>query len=217
MKHLTTIHMLLSALVVAAAVVATPVEHTNGVISINDEEHALEFTTVNRGDCPDCNGLFLAYPYHLIDADERRGLVKRSPKKFKIISKKAFKGTKVPGFNKPFKFGKKNVGKSFKPGSPQNKAKNFGKKFGKKNFAKAKKPGTPQNKKAKGKGKKGGKKGGKKLGKGAKKSSPLTIPALGLGAPALGGGGLAFGVPGTGFAGFAIPGASQAAFDYVAG
>merc|ERR1719237_638233 len=164
MKHLTTIHMLLSALVVAAAVVATPVEHTNGVISINDEEHALEFTTVNRGDCPDCNGLFLAYPYHLIDADERRGLVKRSPKKFKIISKKAFKGTKVPGFNKPFKFGKKNVGKSFKPGSPQNKAKGKGKKGFKKT-------------------KKGGKKGGKKLGKGAKKSSPLTVPALGLGAP----------------------------------
>ena len=214
--------MLLSALVVAAAVVATPVEHTNGVISINDEEHALEFTTVNRGDCPDCNGLFLAYPYHLIDADERRGLVKRSPKKFKIISKKAFKGTKVPGFNKPFKFGKKNVGKSFKPGSPQNKAKNFGKKFGKKNFAKAKKPGTPQNKKAKGKGKKGfkktkkgGKKGGKKLGKGAKKSSPLTVPALGLGAP--GGGALAFGVPGTGFGGFVAPFAAQGAFDYVTG
>merc|ERR1711935_1009936 len=192
MKHLTTIHMLLSALVVAAAVVATPVEHTNGVISINDEELALEFTTVNRGDCPDCNGLFLAYPYHLIDADERRGLGKRAPKKFKIISKKAFKGTKVPGFNKPFKFGKKNVGKSFKPGSPQNKAKKFGKKFGKKNFAKAKKPGTPQNKKAKGKGKKGGKK--------TKKGSPLTVPALGLGAP--GGGAIAFGVPGTGFGGF---------------
>merc|ERR1712045_367912 len=113
-----------------------------------------------------------------------------------------FKKTKVPGFNKPFKFGKKNFAKAKKPGSPQNKGKKGFGKFGKKNFAKAKKPGTPQNKKAK---------------KGAKKSAPLSVPALGLGAPALGGGGLAFGVPGTGFAGFVVPGASQAAFDYVTG
>merc|ERR1719237_1841729 len=113
MKHLTTIHMLLSALVVAAAVVATPVEHTNGVISINDEELALEFTTVNRGDCPDCNGLFLAYPYHLIDADERRGLVKRSPKKAKGKGKKGFKKTKKGG-----KKGGKKLGKGAKKSSP---------------------------------------------------------------------------------------------------
>merc|ERR1712010_277613 len=203
MQNLTLILVLPLALVLAA-VVATPVERTNGVIStlyrgdfpLDGDQH---FITVNRG-CPGCKRRLLPYPYpiHLIGYDERRGLVKRSPQ-FKIFGKKTFKKTKKPGFNKPFKFGKKN-------------------------FAKAKKPGTPQNKKAKGKGKKGfnktkkgGKKGGKKLGKGAKKSSPLTIPALGLGAPALGGGGLAFGVPGTGFAGFAIPGASQAAFDYVAG
>jgi len=228
MQNLTLILVLPLALVLAA-VVATPVERTNGVIStlyrgdfpLDGDQH---FITVNRG-CPGCKRRLLPYPYpiHLIGYDERRGLVKRSPQ-FKIFGKKTFKKTKKPGFNKPFKFGKKSFGKAKKPGTPQNKAKNFGKKFGKKNFAKAKKPGTPQNKKAKGKGKKGfnktkkgGKKGGKKLGKGAKKSSPLTIPALGLGAPALGGGGLAFGVPGTGFAGFAIPGASQAAFDYVAG
>merc|ERR1719507_1057542 len=217
MNHL----MLLLALVVAAAaVMATPVERTNGVIGINDDELALEsnqhFTAVNRG-CPDCNGLFLPKPYHLIDADERRGLAKRSPKKFAFTT---FKKTVVPGFNKPFKFGKKNLGKAAKPGSPQNKkakkgGKGFGK-FGKKNFAKAFKPGSPQNKKAKKGGKKtkkGGKKGGKGLGKGAKKSSPLSVPTLG----GLGGGGLAFGVPGTGFAGFAVPGLSQAAFDYVAG
>merc|ERR1739842_30892 len=99
---------------------------------------------------------------------------------------------------------------------PQNKGKKGFGKFGKKNFAKAKKPGTPQNKKAKKggkKAKKGGKKGGKKLGKGAKKSSPLSVPTLG----GLGGGGLAFGVPGTGFGGFVVPGLAQAGFDYATG
>merc|ERR1719362_2137247 len=193
MKHLLP----LALVVAAAAVMATPVERTNGVIRINEDELALEsnqyYTAVNRG-CPDCNSLLLPNPHHLVDADESRGLAKRSPKKFKIL-------------------GKKNFAKAKKPGSPQNKGKKGFGKFGKKNFAKAKKPGTPQNKKAK----KGGKKGGKKLGKGAKKSAPLSVPALGLGAPALGGGGLAFGVPGTGFAGFVVPGASQAAFDYVTG
>merc|ERR1711981_1159837 len=168
MNHLTIIQMLLLALVAAAAVMATPVERTNGVIGINDDELSLEsnqhFTAVNRG------------------------LAKRSPEKFTFTT---FKKTVVPGFNKPFKFGKKNFGKALKPGSPQNK--------------KAKKGGK--------KTKKGGKKGGKGLGKGAKKSSPLSVPTLG----GLGGGGLAFGVPGTGFAGFAVPGLSQAAFDYVAG
>ena len=85
-------------------------------------------------------------------------------------------------------------------------------KFGGKNKGKAFKPGTPQNKKAKSKGKKGGKKakkGGKKAGKGAKKSSPLSIPA--------GGGALAFGVPFTGFDGVVVPGLAAAGFDYVAG
>merc|ERR1719245_1667590 len=200
MKHLTIIQMLLLALVVAAAaVMATPVERTNGVIGINDDELALEsnqhFTTVNRG-CPDCNGLFIPYPYHLIDADERRGLAKRSPEKFTFTT---FKKTVVPGFNKPFKFGKKNVGKALKPGSPQNKkakkgGKGFGK-FGKKNFAKAFKPGSPQNKKAK----KGGKKTKKGFSKAAKKSSPISIPALGLGGGG-GGGALAIGIPAAGFA-----------------
>merc|ERR1712010_397529 len=134
MQNLTLILVLPLALVLAA-VVATPVERTNGVIStlyrgdfpLDGDQH---FITVNRG-CPGCKRRLLPYPYpiHLIGYDERRGLVKRSPQ---------FK-----------KFGKKTFGKAKKPGTPQNKAKNFGKKFGKKNFAKAKKPGTPQNKKAK--------------------------------------------------------------------
>merc|ERR1712241_1182163 len=207
----TTEHstMMLLALVVAAtAVAAVPVERTNGVLSTvyrddfelsNNQHH---FVAFNRG-CPGCRGGLVLhpfayrYPYHLSDAYEERGLVKRSPEKFS----KSFK-----------KFGKK----SFFPGKPQNKAK----KFGKKNLAKAGKPGTPQNKKAKKggkkafkKGSKGAKKGGKGFSKAAKKSSPISVPALGLG----GGGSLAFGVPGTGFAGFAVPGLAQAGFDYVTG
>ena len=238
--------MLLALVVAATAVAAVPVERTNGVLGTvyrddfelsNNQHH---FVAFNRG-CPGCRGGLVPhpfayrYPYHLSDAYEERGLVKRSPEKFSFKkfskksffgvkkggkkSKKGFKKTKVPPFNKPFKgakgFGKKNLGKSFKPGTPQNK----GKKFGKKNLAKAGKPGTPQNKKAKGKGKKGGKKakkGGKKGTKGfskaAKKSSPVSVPALGLGGGG-GGGALAFGVPGTGFAGFAVPGFA----DYVTG
>merc|ERR1712018_843098 len=229
-EHLTM--MLLALVVAATAVTAVPVERTNGVLSTvyrddfelsNNQHH---FDAFNRG-CPGCRGGLVPhpfayrYPYHLSDAYEERGLVKRSPEKFSKKfgkksffsikkggkkGKKGFKKTAVPPFNKPFKgakgFGKKNFGKSFKPGTPQNK----GKKFGKKNLGKSFKPGTPQNKKAKGKGKKGGKKakkGGKKGTKGfskaAKKSSPVSIPALGLGGGG-GGGALAFGVPGTGFA-----------------
>merc|ERR1712018_65443 len=83
MKNLVIFHVVLLALVVAA-VVATPVERTNGGISIHDEEFAPEdskhFTAVNRG-FRNHHSEFLPYPYHLIDADERRNLVKRSPRK----------------------------------------------------------------------------------------------------------------------------------------
>merc|ERR1711884_580994 len=226
-EHLTM--MLLALVVAATAVTAVPVERTNGVLStvyrddfeLSTNQH--HFDAFNRG-CPGCRGGLVPhpfayrYPYHLSDAYEERGLVKRSPEKFsKKFGKKSLFSIKKGG--KGTKFFGKNIGKSFKPGKPQNKAK----KFGKKNLAKAGKPGTPQNKKAKGKGKKGGKKakkGGKKGTKGfskaAKKSSPVSIPALGLGGGG-GGGALAFGVPGTGFAGFAVPGLAQAGFDYVTG
>merc|ERR1711902_363870 len=143
------------------------------------------------------------YPYHLSDAYEERGLVKRSPEKFSKsltkFGKKSFFGIKKGGKKggKGTKFFGKNLGKSFIPGKPQNKNK------------KAKKGG----KKAFKKGSKGAKKGGKGFSKAAKKSSPISVPALGLG----GGGSLAFGVPGTGFAGFAVPGLAQAGFDYVTG
>merc|ERR1712154_286028 len=208
--------MLLALVVAATAVAAVPVERTNGVLSTvyrddfelsNNNQH--HFVAFNRG-CPGCRGGLVPYP--LSDAYEERGLVKRSPEKFtKKFGKKSLFSIKKGG--KGTKFFGKNLGKSFIPGKPQNKAK----KFGKKNLGKSFKPGTPQNKKAKGKGKKGGKKakkGGKKGTKGfskaAKKSSPVSIPALGRG-----GGALAFGVPGTGFAGFAVPGLAQAGFDYV--
>merc|ERR1719229_1296581 len=214
----------------ATAVSAVPVERTNGVLSTvyrddfelsNINQH--HFVAFNRG-CPGCRGGLVPhpfayrYPYHLNNAYEERSMVKRSPEKFsKKFGKKSlfsikkggkktgkkggkgFKKTAVPPFNKPFK--------------------GFSK-FGKKTLAKAGKPGTPQNKKAKRKAKKGGKKakkGGKKGTKGfskaAKKSSPISIPTLGLG----GGGAAAFGVPGSGFAGFAVPGLAQAGFDYIAG
>merc|ERR1712066_120149 len=207
--------MLLALVVAATAVAAVPVERTNGVLSTvyrddfelsNNQHH---FVAFNRG-CPGCRGGLVPhpfayrYPYHLSDAYEERGLVKRSPEKFsKKFGKKSLFSIKKGG--KGTKFFGKNLGKSFKPGKPQNKAK----KFGKKNLGKSFKPGTPQNKKAKGKGKKG-------FSKAAKKSSPVSIPALGLGGGG-GGGALAFGVPGTGFAGFAVPGLAQAGFDYVTG
>merc|ERR1712165_499236 len=177
MKNSVIFHVVLSALVVAA-VVATPVERTNGVISTRHEHSAPEdgkhLTAANRG-FQNQHSAFLPYPYHLIDADVRRNLDKRSPQKFVVGGKKSFKKVGKGG-----KKGGKNIGKGFKPGTPQNKKG----KFGAKNIGKAFKPGTPQNKKAKSKGKKGGKKakkGGKKAGKGAKKSSPLSIPAGGGG------------------------------------
>merc|ERR1712223_2342428 len=209
MKNSVIFHVVLSALVVAA-VVATPVERTNGVISTRVEESAPEdgkhLTAANRG-FQNQHSAFLPYPYHLIDADVRRNLDKRSPQKFVVGGKKSFKKVGKGG-----KKGGKNIGKGFKPGTPQNKKGKFGAKNIGKNKGKAFKPGTPQNKKAKSKGKKGGKKakkGGKKAGKGAKKSSPLAIPA--------GGGSLAFGVPFTGFDGVVVPGLAAAGFDYVAG
>merc|ERR1712058_94572 len=171
MKNLVIFHVVLSALVVAA-VVATPVERTNGVISTRDEDSAQEdgkhLTAANRG-FQNQHSAFLPYPYHLIDADVRRNLDKRSPQKVFVGGKKSFKKVGKGG---------KNIGKGFKPGTPQNKKG----KFGAKNIGKGFKPGTPQNKKGKGKAKIGGKKakkGGKKAGKGAKKSSPLSIPAGG--------------------------------------
>merc|ERR1712154_382124 len=201
--------MLLALVVAATAVAAVPVERTNGVLSTvyrddfelsNNNQH--HFVAFNRG-CPGCRGGLVPhpfayrYPYHLSDAYEERGLVKRSPEKFtKKFGKKSLFSIKKGG--KGTKFFGKNLGKSFKPGTPQNKkAKGKGKKGGKK-------------------AKKGGKKGTKGFSKAAKKSSPVSIPALGLGGGG-GGGALAFGVPGTGFAGFAVPGLAQAGFDYVTG
>ena len=161
--------MLLALVVAATAVAAVPVERTNGVLSTvyrddfelsNNQHH---FVAFNRG-CPGCRGGLVPhpfayrYPYHLSDAYEERGLVKRSPEKFskslKKFGKKSFFGIKKGGKKggKGTKFFGKNLGKSFIRGKPQNK----GKKFGKKNLGKSFKPGTPQNKKAKGKGKKGG-------------------------------------------------------------
>merc|ERR1712018_500811 len=208
MKNLVIIHVVLSALVVAA-VVATPVERTNGVIGIPDEDSVPEdskhLTAANRG-FPNQHGAFLPYPYHLIDADERRSLDKRSPQKFFVKAKKggkkAGKGGKnfAKGFKpgspqfKKNKFVGKNIGKGFKPGTPQNKKGKGKAKFGGKNFGKKFKPGSPQNKKAK--------EGGKKAAKGF---SPL------------GAGGVSFGVPFTGFDGVVVPGLAAAGFDYFAG
>merc|ERR1712018_724664 len=195
-----------SALVVAA-VVATPVERTNGVIGIPDEDSVPEdskhLTAANRG-FPNQHGAFLPYPYHLIDADERRSLDKRSPQKFFV---KAKKGGKKAGK------GGKNFAKGFKPGSPQFKknkfvGKNIGKKF---------KPGSPQNKKAKGKGKKGGKKGKKGCKAGGCKKAKKGGKKAAKGFAPLGAGGVSFGVPFTGFDGVVVPGLAAAGFDYVAG
>ena len=162
-----------------ATVVATPVERTNGVISKNfQHDYELEsynhFIPVNRGSL-----LLHPHTYHLINADERRGLAKRAPK--------------PPKF--PFKF----------PGPKGKKKKPFGKKA-KKPFKKAKKPvgkkGKPFGKKAK----PFAKPFGKKAKKGGKPALALSgpglpaIPAIGLGGPGLGLGGaaLAFGLGGGG-------------------
>merc|ERR1711884_24852 len=184
-EHLT---MMLSALVVAAtAVTAVPVERTNGVLSTvyrddfelsNNQHH---FVAFNRG-CPGCGGGLVPhpfayrYPYHLTDAYEERGLVKRSPK------------------NDPFsKFGKKTFFKLKKGGKK-------GGKKGKKGFKKTAVP--PFNKPFKGFSKfagKNSKKAFKGFSKAAKKSSPISIPAIGLGGGG-GGGALAIGIPAAGFA-----------------
>ena len=202
--------MLLALVVAATAVAAVPVERTNGVLSTvyrddfelsNNQHH---FVAFNRG-CPGCGGGLVPhpfayrYPYHLTDAYEERGLVKRSPKKdpFSKFGKKTFFKLKKGG-KKGGKKGKKGFKKTAVP--PFNKPFKGFSKFAKKNFAKAVKPGSPQNKKAK----KVGKKGFKGFSKAAKKSSPISIPALGLGggggggALALGGAGLALGGGGGG-------------------
>ena len=162
---------------------ATPVKRTNGVIStlycddfeLTGDKH---FTAVIRG-CPGCKGSLLPYlyPYHLINYDERRNLVKRSPLfpfPFPLAKKK-----------KPLKI-------------PAKKAIKKGPLFGKKGLKKAKK-GGPFGKKGLKKAKKGGKKGAPALALGS-----VGVPSFGLGAPSLGlgGGALAFGIPGTGFGGF---------------
>ena len=98
--------MLLALVVAATAVAAVPVERTNGVLSTvyrddfelsNNQHH---FVAFNRG-CPGCRGGLVPhpfahrYPYHLNDAYEERGLVKRSPEKFITsflkLGNKAFK------------------------------------------------------------------------------------------------------------------------------
>merc|ERR1712018_571966 len=69
MKNLVIIHVVLSALVVAA-VVATPVERTNGGIGIPDEDSAPEdskhLTAANRG-FPNQHGAFLPYSGNVMD------------------------------------------------------------------------------------------------------------------------------------------------------
>merc|ERR1712244_192384 len=140
-EHLTM--MLLALVVAATAVTAVPVEPTNGVLStvyrddfeLSNNNHFIAF---NRG-CPGCRGGLVPhpfayhYPYHLSDAYEERGLVKRSAKKFKKFGKKSlfkgkkgFKKTAVPPFNKPFKKvskkalkkGGKGIGKAARKSSP---------------------------------------------------------------------------------------------------
>ena len=114
---------MLSLALVVAAIVATPVERTNGVISTlyrEDYSYAtkgnIHLTAVNRG-CLGCKGSLSTYPhpYH----DERRGLMKRSPLfPFPFpLAKKKKKPLKIP-FKKAPLFGKKGL----------KKAKPFGKK-----------------------------------------------------------------------------------------
>merc|ERR1712241_1049868 len=179
MRQLAIITLLPLALALAT-VVATPVERTNGVISKNfQHDYELEsynhFIPVNRGSL-----LLHPHTYHLINADERRGLAKRAPKPPKFPFK--FPGPKGKKKKKPF----------FKP---------FGKKA-KKPLKKAKKPAKPFGKK----GKPFAKPFGKKAKKGGKPALALSgpglpaIPAIGLGGPGLGLGGaaLAFGLGGGG-------------------
>merc|ERR1711884_562301 len=106
MRQLALITLLPLALAVAT-VVATPVERTNGVISKNfQHDYELEsynhFIPVNRGSL-----LLHPHTYHLINADERRGLAKRAPKPPNFPFK--FPGPKGKKKKKPFfkPFGKK--------------------------------------------------------------------------------------------------------------
>merc|ERR1712165_688509 len=108
MQNFAFTSMLPLALIVAT-VVATPVERINGVTSIGFEETvqvSKRHLTTNSRDCPQCDGVFLSEPYHLINTDARRVLAKRSPQKEKKFGKKAFIGGKK-GFKKLGKGGKK--------------------------------------------------------------------------------------------------------------
>merc|ERR1712241_242925 len=127
MRQLAIITLLPLALALAT-VVATLVERTNGVISKNFQ-HDYELESYNHF-IPANRGSLLVHPhaYHLINADERRGLAKRTPKPLKFPFK--FPGPKGKK-KKPFgKKAKKPFGKKGKP---------FAKPFGKK----AKKGGKP--------------------------------------------------------------------------
>merc|ERR1712018_661577 len=107
MRQLALITLLPLAVAVAT-VVATPVERTNGVISKNfQHDYELEsynhFIPVNRGSL-----LVHPHAYHLINADERRGLAKRTHKPLKFPFKiPGPKGKKKKPFGKkakkPFK------------------------------------------------------------------------------------------------------------------
>ena len=161
---------MLSLALVVAAIVATPVERTNGVIStlyLEDYESKgdIRFIAVNTG-CPGCRGPLPAnlYPYHLTNYDGRRGLMKRSPLfpfPFPLAKKK-----KIPkkGIKKAPLFGKKGLKKAKKV-SP----------FAKKGFKKAK----PFGKKAIKKG----------VPASALGSGGIGIPSIGI--PSVGAGGLA--------------------------
>merc|ERR1711897_99031 len=91
MQNFAFAHMLPLALIVAT-VAATPVERINGVTSIGFEETVQvsnRHLTTNSRDCPQCDGVFLSEPSHLIDTNARRVLAKRSPQKEKKFGKKA--------------------------------------------------------------------------------------------------------------------------------
>ena len=134
--YLTPFQVLISALVVVAAVATPVVKRINGVISVSDDDFAPEYySAINRGDyhLPDSGG------YDLIDAGERRNLVQRSPKPPKKLGKKAF-------------FGVKKTIKNNKPGNLPGKTKGNKKVF----------KGTKKTLKATGKGTKAFSKGSKK-------------------------------------------------------
>ena len=113
-----------------AAVVATRVERTSGVISTHfgDGGHESEdnnhFYLVNRRGCPGCSGekLILRPPrFQQIGLDGGRGLVKRSPiekKTKKKKKKKAFKKATVKNVKTQVKVSKFIGKKSAKIGLP---------------------------------------------------------------------------------------------------